>query len=155
VLVPAAAVLPGLLDLAVALVVLMCMIAAYGTEIGAQVLLTPLWILAALAVALGAGLLLAALNALYRDVRYALGFVVQVWLFATPVVFPSSIIDGAARWLYALNPMVGVIDGFRWSVLDAPAPPAADLVSAASALVLLAAGLAYFQRVERRLADRI
>jgi lipopolysaccharide transport system permease protein len=155
ILAPAAAVLPGLLDLAVALVVLACLMVGYGTGPGRLLVLAPLFIAAALVVALGAGLLLAALNALYRDVRYALGFLTQVWLFASPVVFPSSIIDGAVRWAYALNPMVGVIDGFRWSVLDAPAPPAADLVSAVSALVLLVGGLAYFQRVERRLADRI
>ncbi len=155
VLAPVAAVLPGLLDLAFALVVLVCLMVGHGTGTGPQVVLAPLWILAALTVALGAGLLLAALNALYRDVRYALGFVMQVSLFASPVVFPSSIVDGTVRWLFAINPMVGVIDGFRWSVLDGPPPPAADLISAASALLLLMAGLAYFQSVERQMADRI
>jgi lipopolysaccharide transport system permease protein len=155
ILAPLAAVLPGLMDLAVALVVLAGLMVVEATGPGPAVVLTPLWIGAALVVALGAGLWLSALNALYRDVRYALGFLMQVWLFASPVVFPSSIIDGALRWVLALNPMVGVIDGFRWSVLDAPAPPAADLLSAVSGLLLLAGGLAYFQRVERRLADRI
>ena len=155
ILAPIAAILPGLLDLAIALIVLACLMVGYATGPGVQVLLAPLFVAGAVVVAIGAGLLLSALNALYRDVRYALGFLLQVWLFASPVVFPSSIIDGGVRWLYALNPMVGVIDGFRWSLLDAPAPAAADLASAASAAVLLVVGLSYFQRVERRLADRI
>jgi len=155
ILAPLAAVLPGLLDFAVALVVLAGLMVAYTTAPDVQLLLTPLWVIAAVGVALGAGLWLSALNALYRDVRYALGFLIQVWLFASPVVYPSSIIDSSLRSLYALNPMVGVIDGFRWSLLGAPAPPPADLVSLASGVALLIGGLAYFQRIERRMADRI
>jgi lipopolysaccharide transport system permease protein len=78
-----------------------------------------------------------------------------VWLFASPVVFPSSLVDGTERWLFSLNPMVGVIDGMRWALVSGPAPPVEDLVSLASGLVILVTGTIYFQRVERRMADRI
>jgi lipopolysaccharide transport system permease protein len=156
VLAPAGAVLPGLVDLGVSLVVLAVLMAALEVGPDAAVLLLPLWILAAVAVALGAGLWLSALNVLYRDVRSIVPFLLQVWLFASPVVFPSSIIDEAPEnQLFALNPLVGVLDGFRWSLLDAPPPGPEDLLSLASGLLLVITGLAYFRHAERQFADQI
>jgi lipopolysaccharide transport system permease protein len=131
------------------------MLAAYGIAPPLALAILPGWILAGVLVALGTNLWLSALNVLYRDVRYALPFMLQVWLYASPVVFPSSLFGGVERWFYALNPVVGIIDGFRWSLLGAPAPPAADLVSAGVALVLLVTGVIYFRRVEKHFADQI
>jgi lipopolysaccharide transport system permease protein len=118
-------------------------------------LLLPGWVLALVVVALAAGLWLSALNALYRDVRYALTFVMQLWLFATPIVFPSSLIEGGWRYVLGLNPMVFVVDGFRWSLIGGPAPGLHDALSALAAAILFATGALYFGRVERRIADRI
>jgi lipopolysaccharide transport system permease protein len=155
VLAPAAAVLPGLLDLAISWIILAILMLAYGVAPSLAVLLLPLWVLAAVLVALGAGLWLSALNALYRDVRYALTFLLQLWLFASPVVFPSSLVDGAWRYLFGVNPVVGVLDGVRWSLIGGPAPGVQDAVSALAAAILLVTGAVYFRRVERRIADRI
>jgi lipopolysaccharide transport system permease protein len=155
ILAPVAAVLPGLVDLLPSVVILAIFMLAYDVAPGVALITLPVWVAAAVLVALGVGLWLAALNALYRDVRYAVGFGLQVWLFASPVVFPSSLVEGTERWLFALNPMVGVIDGMRWALVDAPAPPVEDVVSLASGLAILISGAIYFQRVERRMADRI
>jgi lipopolysaccharide transport system permease protein len=155
VLVPLGAVLPGLVDLAVGLVVLAILMVGYGVAPSAAVLLLPVWVAWAVALAFATGLLLSALNVQYRDVRYALTFLIQLWLFASPVVYSSSLFDGLWRYLYAANPAVGVIDGFRWSALGAPAPDATVLVSLGAWILLLGAGLLYFGRVERRFADRI
>jgi lipopolysaccharide transport system permease protein len=152
---PIAAVLPGLVDLAIALVVLAVLMAAYGVVPGLAVATLPLWILAAVAVALAVGLWLAALNAQYRDVRHALGFVLQIWFFASPIAYSSSVISDGWRYVYAANPAVGVLDGLRWSALGAPAPGSEDLVSLAVGILVLATGALYFRRVERRLADVI
>jgi lipopolysaccharide transport system permease protein len=152
---PVAAVLPGLVDLAIALVVLGVLMAAYGVAPSVALVTLPLWILATIAITLAVGLWLSALNAQYRDVRYALSFLLQIWFFASPVVFPSSLISGAWKYVYALNPLVGVLDGFRWSVLDGPAPGSQDLVSLAVGVLLFLTGVVYFRRVERRLADVI
>ena len=102
----------------------------------------------------GSGLWLAALNVQYRDVRYTVPFLTQAWMYATPVAYPSSLVPEQWRALYGLNPMAGVIEGFRWALLGTGEPPGAMmLVSAAAVLVLLAGGLAYFRRVERTFAD--
>jgi lipopolysaccharide transport system permease protein len=154
-LAPAAAVLPGLIDLAVSLVVVGLVMAIVGVAPGPALLLLPVWIAAAVLVALGAGLWLSALNVLYRDVRSVVPFLLQVWLFASPVVFPSSLIEPPEEYFYALNPLVGVLDGFRWSLLDAPPPGPEDLISLASGALLLISGLAYFRHAERRFADQI
>jgi len=154
-LAPLAAVLPGLLDMAISLALMGVIMAVTGVGPGLGLVTLPLWILAAVAVAAAVGILLSALNVLYRDVQFALTFVLQVWLFASPVVFPSSIVHGDAKFLFALNPMVGVIDGFRWALIDDPTLGAHDLVSLATGLLLLVGGVVYFQRVERTLADRI
>jgi lipopolysaccharide transport system permease protein len=154
-LAPVAALIPGLVDLAVSLVLLAVLMAAYGVAPGAALVLLPLLVLWLATIALGAGLWLAALNVEYRDVRHALPFALQVWLFASPIVYPSSLVEGAWRYAYALNPVVGLVDASRWSLLDAPAPGAEVLVSVAASLVLLVGGLLYFAARERRFADVI
>ena len=115
ILAPGAGTIPGLVDLAVSLVVLGVMMVAYEVSPGAELLLLPFWVLAAMLVLLGAGLWLSALNVRYRDVRHTLTFLVQVWFFASPVVYPARSSEGSWTYVYALNPMVTVIDGFRWS----------------------------------------
>jgi lipopolysaccharide transport system permease protein len=118
---PLSAVLGGCVDFAIALVVLLAMMAYYGIVPPPTALLTPLFALFAMGVALAVGLWGAALNAQYRDVRYAMPFITQMWLFATPIAYPSSLVPEPWRPLYALNPMVGVVDGFRWARAPRPA----------------------------------
>jgi lipopolysaccharide transport system permease protein len=154
-LAPLATVFPGLLDLVIALGILAVFMAIYGVVPGAAIILFPAWILAALVMALAVGLWLSALNVKYRDVRYALGFLVQVWLFASPVVFASSLVNGAWQYAYAANPMVAVLDGVRWSLIGAPPPGLDGLISLAVGLAILASGTLYFRRVERSFADVI
>jgi len=110
-------------------------------------------VLLALTTALGVGLWLAAFNVQYRDVRYVLPFLTQLWLFATPVVYSSSLVPGRWRAFYGLNPMVGVVDGFRWALLGTEAPGPAAAVSTMAAVAVLAGGALYFRRVERSFAD--
>ena len=156
VIVPLAAVLAGLVDVTIAFVVLVGMLLAYGIVPTAAVLTLPLLVLFAASTAFAVGLWLSALNVRYRDVRYTLPFIVQVWLFVSPVAYPTSLVPEAWRPLYALNPMVGVIDGFRWALLgDVPAPGIGLLVSALVVVTLLLGGLAYFRRVERSFADAV
>jgi lipopolysaccharide transport system permease protein len=156
VLAPLAAMLPGLVDLVVSLSLAGVLMAITGVAPGPAIALLPLWLLSGVVAALGPSLLLAALNVRFRDVRQTLPFLTQIWFFATPVVYSASIVDDdVLRLLFALNPLVGVIDGLRWSLLDAPPPPASDLVSALSAIVLLVAGILYFRAAERRFADII
>ena len=133
-LAPFASVFPGLLDLAISLVILVGLMIGYGVAPDAALLTLPVWILAAIAVALGAGLWLSALNALYRDVRYTLAFGLQLWLFISPVVFPSSLVEGGWKFVFSLNPAAGVIDGFRWATIGAPKPGVEVLVFLASCL---------------------
>src|SRR5215207_8358466 len=154
-LAPAGAVLPGLVDLAVSLAVVAVLMVIFDVAPSVSLLLLPAWLAALVLVAFGAGLWLSALNVLYRDVRSVVPFLLQVWLFASPVVFPSSLIEAPEEYFFAVNPLVGVLDGFRWSLLDAPPPGAEDLVSLASAALLLISGLAYFRHAERRFADQI
>ena len=153
-LVPAASVLAGLLDLAIASTVLVGMILYYGIVPGPAVLLLPAFVILAAATALGVGLWLSALNVQYRDVRYTIPFLVQFWLFLTPVAYSSSLVPERWRALYGLNPMTGVVEGFRWALLGKADPPGALLfVSVASVILLLGGGLFYFRRMERRFAD--
>jgi lipopolysaccharide transport system permease protein len=152
---PVAAVMPALVDLAVGLVVLVVVLAATSVTPGVAIVTLPLWIAAAVLVALGVGLWLSALNVLYRDVRYALPFALQLWLFASPVFFPGSLVTGGWRLVFNLNPMAGILQGFRWAVADGPAPVAAHLVSLASGVALLLGGLVFFRQMERRFADQI
>jgi homopolymeric O-antigen transport system permease protein len=154
-LAPLAAAAPGLLDFAISLAVLAIFMVVGDVAPGPALALLPVWVIAAVLVVVATGLWLSALNVQYRDVKYALTFLIQLWLFASPVVFPSSIIDGTARWVYSANPAVGVIDGFRWSAIGGPPPVAADLMSLATGLLLLVTGTIYFRRAERRFADVI
>jgi len=126
----------------------------YGITPGVNVVWVPFFLLLALATALGAGFFLAALNVEYRDVRYVVPLLVQCWLFGTPIAYPSSLLSEPWRTVYGLNPMAGVIEGFRWSLLGTGVAPGRMLaVSAVIALFLLVAGTAYFRRVERTFAD--
>jgi lipopolysaccharide transport system permease protein len=157
---PIAAVGVGLLDFAISFVVLLGLIGFYGAffdiGVGAALWTVPLWTLLAVMTALGVGFWLAALNVRYRDIRYTVPFLAQLWFFATPVVYPTSIVPADWRFLFALNPMVGVVDGFRWALLGtARAPEPTVLISIGAVLVLFAGGLFYFRRVERTFADVI
>jgi len=154
-LVPVSAVLASLVDFAIAFVLLLGMMVFYGIVPTGAVILLPLFILLALITALGIGFWLSALNAQYRDVRYALPFLTQFWLFATPVVYPASLVPEPWRLLYSLNPMTGVVEGFRWALLGKSGPPDAMMmaVSAITVLAIFVGGLYYFSRVEDTLAD--
>jgi lipopolysaccharide transport system permease protein len=152
--VPAAAVLAGLVDLGIAATVLAGLMFYYGLVPGLAVLTLPFFVLLAVLTACACSVWLAALNVQYRDVRYAIPFLVQAWLFATPVAYPSSLVPEQWRALYGLNPMAGVIEGFRWALFDgAPAPGPMLAVSALVTLLLGISGLIYFNHVERSLAD--
>lgn len=155
VLAPLAAVLPGLVDFGISLLIVAVVMTFYGVAPGVALVLLPLWGVAMVLIALGAGLWLSALNVLYRDVRYALGFVLQLWFFASPVVFPSSLFEGSWRYVFAANPVVALLDGFRWSLAGTPPPGPEALVSLTTGLLLLGGGIVYFRSVERRLADVI
>ena len=154
-LVPLAAVLPGLVDLALSMLTLGVLLVVYETAPTAAVLTLPLWVLALVTTSFSVGLWLSALNVQYRDVNHAITLLVQLWLFVSPVAYPSSMVQGGWRFLYALNPMAGVIDGFRWALVRGPGPGPTVLVSMAVTLVLLVSGVLYFQRTERRFADVI
>jgi lipopolysaccharide transport system permease protein len=150
---PLATVLAGLVDLAIAALVLFVALLGYRRLPSLEVLwLAPLSLLAT-AAALGAGLWLAALNVRYRDVKYVVPFLTQLWLFVTPVVYPASLVPAPWRVLFALNPMVGVVEGFRWALFGGAAPDRLIACSCAGALVLLWTGAMYFRRVERSFAD--
>jgi lipopolysaccharide transport system permease protein len=153
VLAPLASVLPGLIDVAIMLVLLGVLMAVYGVAPDIALLTLPLWILAAATLSVACGLWLAALNARYRDVRYALTFLMQIWFFATPIVYSSTVFTGALRYVYPLNPLGGIIDGFRWSVVGTRAPEWQDFISLGVTLAILLGGIAYFHRAERYLAD--
>lgn len=153
---PAAAVLGGLVDLFLGLIVLFAMIAYYGIVPGPQAFVLVLLVMLAVVTALAVALILSALNVEYRDVRYGLPFLVQFWLFATPVAYPSSLVGEPWRTILGLNPMAGIVEGFRWALLGTtPAPGPMVLASTGAALALAAIGFAYFRRVEDRFADII
>jgi lipopolysaccharide transport system permease protein len=152
---PAGAIAAGLVDLGISLVILFIIVLAWGYVPPLAVLVLPVLVVIMLAAVMGATAALSAVNVRYRDIKYVIPFAIQMWLFATPVVYSSSLIDEPWRTLTAINPMVGVVEGFRWAVLGADAPLALIGVSAASALVFFVAGLAYFDRVERSFADFI
>lgn len=152
--IPTAAVLASGVDLLIAFAVLLVMMAFYGYVPGIAVIVLPALVLLAFVTALGAGLCLSALNVQYRDVRLTLPFIIQIWLFATPIAYPSSMLDGVWRQLYALNPMVGVVEGFRWALLGTETHPGPMiLVSAVAALAMLVFGALYFRRLESTFAD--
>jgi lipopolysaccharide transport system permease protein len=153
---PMAAVGVGLVDFCLSLGVLFGLMAYYGVAPSSALWTLPLWTVLAMTTALAVGVWLSALNVRYRDIRYTLPFLTQLWLVATPVAYPSSLVPDRWRAVYAINPMVGVIDGFRWALLDrAPAPTLTVAVSAFAVAALLASGLFFFRRTERTFADII
>jgi lipopolysaccharide transport system permease protein len=152
--VPIGALLSCIVDFGLTFILLLGMLAYYRVHPPAAVVFLPLFILLTLVTCLGAGLWLAALNVQYRDVRYVVPFMVQLWLFATPIVYPSSLLSEPWRTLYGINPMVGVIEGSRWALLGTnTAPGPMILVSSAAALAILISGAFYFRTMERTFAD--
>lgn len=158
--IPISGVLSGLVDFAVAFVVLIIMMVMYGIRPTPAVVLLPAFILLAMATALGFGLWLSALNVRYRDINYLIPYLVQVGMYLTPVIYGSALIPERFRFLLALNPMTGVVEGFRWALLgnhlaDAQPPGALFPVSIAIALLILISGAIFFRRTERTFADII
>jgi lipopolysaccharide transport system permease protein len=132
------------------------MMVYFGIYPSATIVWIPFFLLLALITALGVGIALSTLNVKYRDVRYTVPFLVQCWLFATPIAYPSSLLPETWRPIYALNPMVGVVEGFRWALLGTDTQPGLMVaVSSLAALAVLAAAALYFRRMERAFADVI
>jgi lipopolysaccharide transport system permease protein len=153
-IVPIAAVVSGVFDFILAFIVLLGMMLYYDVVPTANVVWLPAFLLLALITSLGVGLWLSTLNVEYRDVRHAVPFITQFWLFATPIAYPSTLLSEPWRTLYGLNPMVGVVEGFRWSLLGTDTQPGAMiLVSSLMALAILIAGAFYFRRMEKTFAD--
>jgi lipopolysaccharide transport system permease protein len=151
---PIAAVLSGVIDLILAFGVLLGMMLFYGIGVSVKILTLPLFALLATVASLGVALWLSALNVAFRDVRYVVPFLIQFWLFATPIAYPSTLLSEPWRTIYAINPMVGVVEGFRWALLGtttAPGPIA--LVSTLVAVVILIGGAYYFRRLETTFVD--
>jgi lipopolysaccharide transport system permease protein len=153
-IIPVAATLAGLVDFAIAFAVLLGLMVWYQLIPRSTLLLAPLFILLAVTTALSVGLWLSALNVKYRDVRYTIPFLTQLWMFATPVAYPSSLVPEPWRTFYGLNPMAGVVEGFRWMLLGTGSRPGAMLaVSVVAVIVLFIAGLWYFRKMEATFAD--
>ena len=153
---PISAVLGGLVDFAIGFVVLVALTLGYGIRPTLAMVWLPALLLLAVLTALGVGLWFAALNALYRDVRYVVPFLVQFWMLASPVAYPSTLVPERWRWLYGLNPMAGVIEGFRWALTGHGQPPGTLLLaSTAMVFVVLLGGWFFFQRMEGTVADMV
>jgi lipopolysaccharide transport system permease protein len=156
VLIPLSRVLSLLIDLAIALGVVVLFILIYGVQMGAAAPLLPLFLLLAFIAAVGMSVFLAALNVRYRDVQVVTPLLVMLWLFVTPVIYPGSLVTGTWEYVYALNPLVAVIEGVRWTLVGtAPPDPAVVAISVAVAVLLLGVGALYFSRTERSFADII
>jgi lipopolysaccharide transport system permease protein len=156
IILPLAAVLSGLVDFGIAFIILIGMMLFYGIIPTLAVLWLPFLMLLAVATAFGVGLWLCALNAIYRDVRYAVPFLIQFWMFASPVAYPSSLVPERWQWLYGLNPMAGVIEGFRWALTGQSQPPQSLFaVSVLAVFLVLLGGLIYFRRMEGTIADLV
>ena len=154
--IPISSVLSGVVDFVIAFSVLIAMIFYYGRVPTLNILFLPLLLLLALVTALGVGLWLSAMNVRFRDVRYTVPFLTQFWLFATPIAYPSSLLPEPWRTVYAINPMVGVVEGFRWALLGADTAPGPILaVSSLMAVALLISGALYFRHMERTFADLV
>jgi len=152
---PIASLLGSLFDFMLAFSILLIMMAYYGIAPTINIVFLPFLMLLALGTALGSSMVLAAMNVQFRDVRHAVGFMIQAWMYATPVVYPLSMIqDPIIRAIYALNPMVGVIEGFRWALLGVDTSPGPSIIiSIVVTLGLLFFGASYFKRIERTFAD--
>jgi lipopolysaccharide transport system permease protein len=155
ILVPASSIVSSLVDFAISYLVLAVMMAAYGVAPTWRIVTMPLFVAGTVLAATGAGVLFAALIVTYRDVRYVLTFVMQLWLFASPVLYTLDIIPPQYRWWYAINPIAGMISGFHTSVLGGPFPLDVIAISTVTTAVLAFAGVRYFLQVERRFADVI
>ena len=159
-IIPLAGVLSGLVDFAITSLVLAALMAFYGVAPTVGILFLPLFLLLAMLTALGFGLWLSALNVRYRDVNYLIPFLVQIWMYATPVIYGATLIPERFRFLLALNPMTGVVEGFRWALLgrqlaDAAPPGPLLAIPILITLVVLASGLIFFRHTERTFADVI
>jgi lipopolysaccharide transport system permease protein len=153
---PFSSALSGLVDFTIGFLVLLLYTLSYGIRPAWTLLLLPLFLLLAVLTVLGVGLWLSALNALYRDVKYLTPFLVQFWMLASPVYYSSSMVPERYRWIYGLNPMAGVIDGFRWALTGTGHPPASSLyASVAIVAVIAVSGLVFFNRMEGSIADRV
>ena len=148
---PLSSIISPLVDFAVSFIILIAMMIYYGFVPTLNILFLPVFLLLALATALGVGLWLSALNVKYRDFQYTVPFLIQIWMFASPVVYASSLVPESLRVWYGLNPMAGVIEGFRWALLGTGAPSAMVLVSVGMVIVLLVSGMFYFRRMEQLL----
>lgn len=154
--IPIAGTVGSLVDLAIGTVVVLVLLPFFGVVPGPTIVFLPLLAALACLTALSVGIWLSALDVQYHDVRYAIPFFMQMWMFATPVVYPASLVPEDWRWLYGLNPMAGVVEGFRWALVGHREPPGPMLlVSLAVVLVVLTAGVFYFRRMERTFADVI
>jgi lipopolysaccharide transport system permease protein len=154
--IPLSAVLSGVIDFFIAFGVFLVLMVYYGIPPTGAFWSIPFFVLLAVATALAVGLWLAALNVEYRDVRYVVPFIIQFWFFVSPVAYPTSLVPGPWQLLYAVNPMVGVIEGFRWALLGkTPGPGWELMISVAVIAVLLTGGLYYFRRMERTFADLV
>lgn len=155
-MIPVATVLSGVVDFVLAFAVLLGMMLYYGVTPNVNIIWLPLFLLLALVTALGVGFWLSALNVKFRDVRYIVPFITQFWMFATPIAYPSSLLSQPWRTIYGLNPMVGVIEGFRWALLGTRTKPGPIIVvSSIVAITVLIAGAFYFRRMEKTFADVI
>jgi lipopolysaccharide transport system permease protein len=150
---PLASIISPLVDFAVSFIILLAMMVYYGVAPTLNVIFLPLFIFLALATSLGVGLWLSALNVKYRDFQYTVPFLIQIWMFMSPVVYSSSLVPASLRVWYGLNPMAGVIEGFRWALLGTGTPSAMILVSVGMVILLLVSGMFYFRRMEQYYAD--
>ena len=150
---PLSGILSPLIDFIIAFAILIAMMVYYGFVPTINIIWLPIFILLALMTSLGVGLWLSAFNVQYRDFQYTLPFLIQFWLFASPVVYPSNLLPEPYRWIYGLNPMAGVIEGFRWALLGTNPPSAMIAFSVVIVMVLLVSGAYYFKRMEKTFAD--
>jgi lipopolysaccharide transport system permease protein len=154
-IIPLTSVVSGLVDFGISFLVIIVLMIYYQVLPTVGIILLPLFLLLSASTALGVGLWLSALNVQYRDVRYVVPFLLQFWLFATPVVYSSTLLDEPWRTLYGLNPMVGVVEGFRWALLGTDPPKMMILISAIVSILLVISGIYYFRRMEKYFADLV
>jgi lipopolysaccharide transport system permease protein len=157
IILPISSILGGLVDFMIAFVILILMMVFYGITPTANIWTLPLFLILALVTALGTSLWLSAMNVLYRDIGYILPFLSQFWMFISPVVYSTTMIPDSFQLLYALNPMTGVVNGFRWALLgiEDVAPGPSLVMSSIVAVVILVTGMIYFRRTERQFADMV
>lgn len=156
IIVPTAVVLAGILDFVITGLVVACLLPLNGIHATASMVYLPIFLFETIALALALAWWLSALDATFRDVRYTFPFLTQLWLFTSPIAYPSSLVPEDWRWLYGLNPLAGLAEGYRWTLLNAAAPPVGLLlISSAVIIVLFLSGLFFFQRAQRAFADKL